>query len=233
MKNILVTFLKIFLIILVSSHSSLFAQKILPTKKIPIIESRAFGKNDYYVIFLTGNGGWRDLAQSVAHYLNSKGISVLAINAKKYFWSEKKPAQIACDLETLIDRYSTKWGPEKVVLLGYSMGAEVLPFAVNCLEDKYRHELTDLILIGPWQKATFKVNLLDYVMEVNKGADIYDELQKLKMKRAYVICDDNKISICNKGLDNVIDHDLLEGGHHYGGDYSALSKMIGKRLNLE
>jgi len=233
MKNILVTSLKIFLIVSISCHTSLFSQKLLPTKIIPVIESRTYGKNDYYVIFFTGNGGWRDLAQSVTQYLNSKGISVLAINTKKYLWSEKKPAQIACDLESLIDCYSTKWGPEKVVLMGYSMGAEVLPFAVNCLEDKYRSELIDLILIGPWQKATFKVNLLDYVMEVNRGDDIYDELQKLKMKRTYVICDDNKISICNKGLDNVIDHDHLGGGHHYGGDYLALSKMIGKRLNLE
>jgi type IV secretory pathway VirJ component len=124
-------------------------------------------------------------------------------------------------------------GQEKVVLIGYSMGAEVFPFAVNCLYDKYMDELIDLILIGPWQKATFKVKLADYFFEINKGADIYTELKKMKTKNVYIICDDNEISICHKDLEGVIDYDLLGGGHHFGGDYVALSKLIGKRLHLE
>jgi type IV secretory pathway VirJ component len=215
------------------SCTSLFAQKVQPTKNIPIIESKSNGNSDYYVIFLTGNGGWRKLAQSVTHYLNSKNISVLAINTKKYLWSEKEPAQIACDLEILIDQYNSKWGQKKVVFIGYSMGAEVLPFAIDYMEDKYIHILSDLILISPWQKATFKVKLRDYFFEVNKGTDIYAELLKMKTKKVYVICDDNEFSICHKDLEKVIDHDFLGGGHHFGSDYPALSKLIGKRLNLE
>jgi type IV secretory pathway VirJ component len=214
-------------------NSSLFGQSMKPTAKLPLIECQSKGNSDFYIIFLTGNGGWKDLAQSVTRYLNSKNISVVAINTKKYLWSEKVPDQIACDLETLIDRFSDKWGQTKVVLLGYSMGAEVIPFAVNCMEDEYRNKLSNIILIGPWQKATFKVNLLDYVMEVNKGKDIYAELLKMKTKMTYIICDDNDISICKKGLDGVVDHDLLTGGHHFGGDYGTLSGLIGRRLNLE
>ena len=214
-------------------HSSLFGQDLQPTKKLPLIICQSKVSSDFYVIFLTGNGGWKNLAQSVTTYLNSKNISVVAINTKRYLWSEKKPAQIACDLETLIDRYNIKWGLNKVVFLGYSMGAEVLPFAVNCLEEKYITGLSDILLIGPWQKATFKVSLLDYFFEVNKGADIYSELQRMKPPRGYIICDDNKFSICQKDLEGVIDHDLLTGGHHFGGDYITLSKLLGRRLKLE
>jgi len=233
MRNILLFFCKTLLISSVCSYSSLYAQELQPTSNLPLIESRSKGERDYYMIFLTGNGGWRDLAQSVTHYLNSKNVSILAINTKKYLWREKEPAQIACDLEKLIDKYNIKWGKTKVVLMGYSMGAEVLPFAVNCMEDKYLHELNDIILIGPWQKATFKINLLDYFYEVNKGLDIYSELLKMKTKEVYVICDDNEISICHKDLESLIDHDMLVGGHHFGGDYNALSELICKRLNLE
>ena len=215
------------------SSGSLFAKKIQSSKNLPVIESRSNGTNDYYVILLTGNGGFRNLVQSVTHYLNFKKVSVLAINTKKYLWSEKKPAQIGRDLETLIDRYYSKWGQKKVVIMGYSMGAEVLPFAINCMEDKYSHEILDLILIGPWQKATFKVALRDYYFEVNKGTDIYTELLKMRTKKVYIICDDNEYSICHKDLEGVIDHDFLKGGHHFGGDYNTLSKLIGKRLNLE
>jgi type IV secretory pathway VirJ component len=233
MKNILLLFCGVLLIGTICSYSSIFAQIVRPTSNLPVIESRSGGNNHFYVILLTGNGGWKDLVQSVTRYMNSKNVSVLAINTQKYLWSEKKPAQIASDLEYLIDLYNNKWGQKEVVLMGYSMGAEVLPFAVNCMEDKYLPELRDLILIGPWQKATFEVKLEDYIFEVNKGSDIYTELLKMKTKNAFVICDDNEYSICQKNLDGVIDHDFLGGGHHFGNDYYSLSKLIGKRLNLE
>jgi type IV secretory pathway VirJ component len=233
MKHLLLHFFLILLIQAFLPDTSLPAQELLPTKKMPLIESGSKGDSDFYIIFLTGNGGWRDLAQSVTRYINSKNIPVLAINIKKYLWTEKGPAQIACDLERLIDLYNEKWNKTKVVFLGYSMGAEVIPFAVNCMDDNYINLLSDIILIGPWQKATFKINLLDYFMEVNKGADIYTELLKLKTEAVYIICDDNEISICQKGLDGLIDHNSMGGGHHFGGDYAALSKLIGKRLNLE
>jgi type IV secretory pathway VirJ component len=233
MKSILSLFCKVLLIGSICSPILLFAQTVKPTKHFPVIESRSTGNSDYYVILMTGNGGWQNLVQSVTHYLNSKNVSVLAINTKKYLWAEKRPAQICCDLETLIDRYNSKWQQKKVVFIGFSMGAEVLPFAVNCMEEKYMHEINDLILIGPWQKATFKVKLEDYFYEVNKGTDIYAEILKMKTDKTYVICDNNKYSICHKDLDGVIDHDILGGGHHFGHDYPALSKLIGKRLNLE
>jgi type IV secretory pathway VirJ component len=233
MKNILFLAINVFLIEIFLPKTILISQEIIPTRKIPVIESRSAGINDFYIIFLTGNGGWRNLAKYVTSYLNSKNVSVLAINTKKYLLSEKKPEQIACDLESLVEKYSSKWGGDSVVFIGYSMGAEVLPFAVNRMEDKYINKLADLILIGPWQKATFKVKLADYFYEVNKGDDIYDELLKMKLKKSYVICDDNEYSICLKDLQGVIDHEQIGGGHHFGGDYGSLAKMIGKRLDLE
>jgi type IV secretory pathway VirJ component len=233
MKNMLFLFINVFLIEIISSQNVLISQQIVPTSKIPLIESKSPGKSRFYIIFLTGNGGWRDLAKYVTSYLNSKNVSVLTINIKKYLLSEKKPAQIACDLEMLVDRYDIKWGEDRVVFIGYSMGAEVLPFAVNRMEDKYINKLEDLILIGPWQKATFKVKLADYFFEIEKGEDIYEELQKMKLKKSYVICDDNEYSICLKDLQGVIDHEQMGGGHHFGGDYGSLAKMIGKRLELE
>ncbi len=210
---------------------SLIAQTIRPTRKLPIIESRSSGKCDYYVIFLTGNGGWQNLVRSITHYLNERNISVVAINTKKYLWSEKGPAQIGCDLESLMSRYDLKWGEKKVVFIGFSMGAEVLPFAVNCMDHKFTDQIDDLILISPWQNVTFKVRLRDFYSEANRGADLYTEL--LKIKREYVICDDTQFSIAHKDLNGLVDHVHLGGGHHFGGDYHTLSILIGKRLNLE
>ena len=220
MRNLSLLFCKVLLIGNFYSYAALFAQQLQPTKNLPILEFKSNGNNDYYVILLTGNGGFRHLAQSVTQYLNAKNVSVLAIKTNKY-------------LEAIIDRYNIKWGQEKVVFIGYSMGAEIFPFAVNCLDGKYRNELNDLILIAPWQKATFKARLADRFFEIEEGDDIYAEIKKLKTKNKYIICDDNKFSICYKDMDGLVDHDLLGGGHHFGKDYEALSKLISKRLHLE
>lgn len=214
-------------------HGSLFAQKLKPTKHLPIIESKTDADLDYYVILLTGNGGWRKLVQSITLYLNQKDVSVVAINTKKYLLSRKSPGQICCDLETLIDRYNSKWKGKKVVMMGYSMGAEVLPFAVNCMNNQYKQKINDLILIAPGLSATFKVKLRDYYWEVNEGEDIYSELKRMNKVKTYVICDDTKFSICHKNLDGVVDYDFLSGGHHFGRDFNTLSELVGKRLNLE
>jgi type IV secretory pathway VirJ component len=209
------------------------AQKPNPTKNIPVIESKSEGKRDFYVILFTGNGGWKPLVKSITQYLNSQNVSVVAINSYKYFRSGKKPEQIACDLEEIIDRYNMQWGMGRVVLLGYSMGAEVIPFAVNHFDKKYADMLQDIVMIAPWQKATFKDKWVYHVFDIDKGLDINEEIDKMGNKNAFIICDDNKISLCHEQLDSNIDPEVLEGGHHFGGDYLKLSKLIGKRLKLE
>jgi type IV secretory pathway VirJ component len=231
MRNNFTAFFRVFLFLFLSLP--LFGQELHPTAKMPLIENRSEGKSGYFVILLSGNGGWRDLDKSVTAYLNSRKISVLGLNTKQYLLSEKKPAQIAVDLEKLIDQYGSKWKNSQVVLIGYSMGAEILPFAVNRMNERYTKKIQNVILIGPWQKATFKVKLADYFYEVNEGEDIYTELLKIKNINTYVICDDNEYALCLKPLNGIVDYDELPGGHHFGGDYDALSKLIGKRLKLE
>jgi type IV secretory pathway VirJ component len=223
----------IFLFICIQSSLGLNPPKVRSTLHIPIIEAPSAGDSNYYVILFTGNGGWRKLVQSVTAYLNTKGISVLAINTKKYFLSKKSPAKIADDLEQVIDYENRKWGKSRIVLMGYSMGAEVLPFAVNNLKPDYLSDINDIIMIAPGQKATFKIKLADYFFEINKGKDIYTELKRMRSKNAYCICDDRDVSLCRSDLEGIIDFNVLTGGHHFNHDYVTLSKLIGKRLKLE
>jgi len=233
MRNILFLFCYILLLYKLDSCAPLQAEQLQPTKKLSVIECKSSGNAGYYVILFTGNGGWRPLVKSIAQYLNSKNISVLAINTEKYLHNEKRPGQIACDLEDLMVQYKNKWGMGKVVFMGYSMGAEVLPFAVNNMADKYKNDIMDLVLIAPWQKAEFKDKLAYHFFDTDNGADIYTELKKLQSNKPYIICDDSKFSICLKDIDGLDGHDFLAGGHHFGGDYAAISKLIGIRLRLE
>ena len=222
----------VFIITSLCFSTSLYAGKVQTTKHIPTIESPSAGKSDYYVIFLTGDFGFLNFDKAIVHYLNVKNISVVVLNSKNYFRSEKSPVQLGRDFGFLINQYSRKWNRHKVILMGYSMGAEVIPFAVNQLDEKSKLQLSDIILIAPGQKAIFRLKPTNYLFEEKKGTDIITELVKMKAQKSYIICDDSPYSIRRKNLDGICDHDFLGGGHHFGHNYALLSKLIGRRLNL-
>jgi len=233
MKLYWFTFLKVFILTFFWLNGPLYSQKVQTKKKLPIIESAAKGNYDFYVIFLTGDFGFRSFDKAIVHSLNVRKVSVVVLNAQNYFYSKKSPAQLGYDLGSVINQYNRKWNQKNVIFMGYSMGAEVLPFAVNRLEDKYKQQLKDVILIGPSQKAIFRLKPTDYLFEEKKGTDIFAELIKMKSQRSYIICDDNPNSLCRKNLEGITDHDFLGGGHHFGHDYLLLAELIGKRLNLK
>jgi len=44
-------------------------------------------------IVLSGDGGWRDLDQTVARALQDAGVSVVGIDSLRYFWRRKSPSR--------------------------------------------------------------------------------------------------------------------------------------------
>ena len=233
MNLLLFRFCKVFIFITLLSIPSLLAEKVQTARNIPAKESVSSGNCDYYVIFFTGDFGYLNFDKAIVHYLNVKNVSVVVINSKNYFRSAKNPVQLGRDFGYIINQYNKKWNQHKVVLMGYSMGAEVIPFAINHLDEKTRLQVMDVVLIAPGQKAIFRLKPTDYLFEEKKGTDIYTELVKMRALRPYIICDDSPYSIRRKNLDGVSDHDFLGGGHHFGHNYMLLSKLIGRRLNLE
>ncbi len=79
---------------------------------------------------LTGDGGWANFDKGLAADLAIMNISVVAISSLKYFFREKTPAERATDVQRVITHYTTAWDRPRVVLIGYSFGADVRPFMV-------------------------------------------------------------------------------------------------------
>jgi len=202
-------------------------------QNLPILEFPVESNQSYFVLLFSGDGGWKTIDQSITKNLNGKRVPVVALNIMKYLWSEKSPLQIAKDLEGLVDKYLKKWNKKNVVIIGYSMGAEVLPFALNLTNSYYLARVKDLVLIAPSQRTLFKIKIKNYLTDDNEGTEVLPEIKKLKISNKYCICDDKKYSICKLNLEGVIEYLILSGGHHFDGDYGHLNKLISKRLNLE
>lgn len=204
-----------------------------PVSDLPLTEFPANDSTPYFVVFITGDGGVKEFVDVVAGYLQMRRVSLVALDAQKYFWSEKKPAAIAADLVRTEDYYLRKWNKRSVVYMGYSMGADVLPFALNAMADRQLATVHDVILIAPAQKAVFVITVSGYLHDGEEGADVYPELRRLRLKRVFCIADDSKHSVGRLDLRNVVDYVVLPGGHHFGHDYKTLCAVIGRRLGLE
>jgi type IV secretory pathway VirJ component len=233
-QRITISFKKYSIVIIcITINSIFFTSYSYGQRSLPIMEFPVESNQKYFVLFFSGDGGWKTIDKSLTTNLNDKQVPVLALNSMKYLWSEKTPLQIAKDMEFLIDRYLKKWNKQYVVIMGYSLGAEVLPFAINRLNQYYLPKIKDLILIAPSQRVLFKIKVKEYLIDNNEGLDVLPEIKKLKIATRYCICDDKKYSLCKQDLSGIIEYSVLTGGHHFDGDYSTLNKLLSKRLNLD
>ena len=102
-----------------------------------------------FVLYITGDGGWNDFSRSLSQEFSKKGYPVVALNAKKYFWDKKTAQQTAIDVTKLITTYQRLFKKRKVLLLGYSFGADVIPFVYNNLNKDLASQIINISLLSP------------------------------------------------------------------------------------
>ncbi len=107
-----------------------------PLADLPIVEMRATGDRDLLAVLLSGDGGWAGLDRELADELAAKGVSVVGLDSLRYFWRARTPEGLAADLERIVRYYAGAWQKSRVLLIGYSQGADVLPFAVSRLPER-------------------------------------------------------------------------------------------------
>ncbi len=62
---------------------------------IPVVEVPAGQTTDTVTLFLSGDGGWRDLDRDVAGEMAKMGYPVVGIDTLRYYWQHKSPEQSA------------------------------------------------------------------------------------------------------------------------------------------
>lgn len=199
---------------------------------LPVIEVPATGKPDAnladtFAILLSGDGGWAGLDRDVAGALSAHGIPVVGVDSLRYFWSARTPASGALDIDRLMRFYQTRWNKKRVILVGYSQGADVLPFMVNRLPPGGRERVALLVLMGLGQKADFEFRMTNWVMSSQNGLPIRPEVERLPDGMAMCIYGADEDDSNCPGLDpRRVQVVKMPGGHHFDGNYTALADKI-------
>ena len=197
---------------------------------LPLIEMPVENQTESpFAVIFSGDGGWASIDRDVGATLTSHGIAVVGVNSLKYFWTVRTPEGSAQDLERILHYYFTTWNKTKAILIGYSLGADVLPFLVNHLSPETLARIDLVALLAPAQTAQFEFHLTDWVGAISgkEGKPVRPEVEKLKGKR--LLCfygEEESDSLCPHLDANLAKVIRLKGGHHFDGGYQQLAETI-------
>lgn len=199
---------------------------------LPLVDLPATDSNDRYAdtlaIFYSGDGGWRDLDKDLAAILRADGLAVVGVDCLRYFWNKKTPDQTARDLARIITAYQRRGSYQRIVLIGFSFGANVLPATYNRLPRQLKSSVVQISLLGKSDGADFEVTVSGWLNRKHDDAlPIAPELAQIpgKLLQCFHGKDDDGTdcdTIENRGGDVI----LTEGGHHFDGDYEALARQV-------
>jgi type IV secretory pathway VirJ component len=201
----------------------------LPLVEVPAAPAAGNPSSKLFAVLYSGDGGWRDLDRSLAGILAARGISVVGVDVLRYYWRPKTPEVAARDLARIVQHYQKRWGGGQVLLIGYSFGADVLPFMVNRLPASVRADIKLMTLLAPERTTAFEVSPAGWVGKASDATiPIEPELKGLSTIRVQCVYGDDEAqnSLCTtegaKGWEMV----RKPGGHHFDRNYDELANDI-------
>ena len=193
---------------------------------LPLVELPSAGAGERFAVLLSGDGGWAGIDKGIAEALVQRGIPVAGFDSLRYFWSPRTPEGLAADLDRVIRYYAARWKRKEVILIGYSQGADVLPFAFNRLPARTRASVRLTALLGLGQKASFEFHVSNWIGP-SGDKPIAPEAAKLAAVRTLCIYgQDERDSLCPQLAPGHVQALPLAGGHHFGGGYDVLAARI-------
>ncbi|MFA6280719.1 MAG: alpha/beta fold hydrolase [Bdellovibrionales bacterium] len=206
------------------------ALKDLPLEYLPAED------NDWLVILISGDGGWRDIDRQIGEKMQKAGYAVIGIDSLRYFWNEKTPAETAAMLDRVVAEAQQAWNKRRVALIGYSFGADLLPFAITQM--KTASHVSFMGLLGFTRYALFEITAGSFV---GIGDTRYDNKEQIKKIPPSIktLCvygqsenadDDDSESLCPALHQPQVETLGLSGGHHFDGDYQGLTQQLIDRI---
>jgi type IV secretory pathway VirJ component len=205
----------------------------LPIYEVPAGERQG----NRLAILLTGDGGWAGLDQDLSAELAGKGISVAALSSVRYFWQARTPEQSAADVARLIDHFLPVWQAQRVLLIGYSFGADALPFIWNRLPRQLQERVDSMSLLGLSASASFEIRVAGWLQRSDSGElATLPELQRITgLPVLCVYGSGESDSLCRSLQLPSASSVMIGSGHHFGGDTSeivdAILRVAGSRAH--
>lgn len=195
---------------------------------LPVTDVPAAPMHDAVAVILSGDGGWRDLDRTIAGELAAEGVPSIGLDSLRYFWTPRTPAEVARDLASIIASATRRYGVGRVILAGYSFGANVLPAVFPALPRDVRDRVARIVLLGPGREADWEITVAGWLGSSGPGATpTGPAIAALPAARTLCVSGrDDREAGCPARDANGMTVIETAGGHHFDGDYPALASLI-------
>lgn len=199
---------------------------------LSITNDKVKNKDLPFLIFLSGDGGWYNFEQRISDRFAMLGIPTVGLDVKKYFWNRRSPKETTDDIVKIIQAYEMKWDKHSFLLMGYSMGAEVLPFVLNRLPAAQKANLVGMVLLSPAGKGDFEIHLTT-MLGLGSSKNDYDVRQEISLipekwqKRVLIINGDAEKSTLSDQLRMTqVRFAKVNGDHHYNEKTAGIFEVL-------
>lgn len=198
-------------------------------RELPLIEAAGRGPGSSLVVLVSGDGGWATIEKDMAAEFNDHGIAVVGFDLREYLRRKPRtPDNVGRDLSRVIRAYSDSWGKPRVVLVGYSRGAGMIPFILNRLPADLDARLKLTAFVGLPRAVNMTFHWIDVIRDVSREDDIpvIPELQRAGPGRMICIFGVEEAASGCRIAPSWVTRIELPGGHHLERAYRALSDSI-------
>ncbi len=197
---------------------------------LPLCEVSARGpSSEHLAVLLTGDGGWAKIDRVIADSLAHHGIPVVALDSRAYLSRPRSPDVAARDLGRILRHYLLSLGKHRVMLLGYSRGADVLPFMVTRLPADLARRVELVALLGPGTRANFTFHLTDLLWSRDRPDDLMTVAEIRRLRGTRILCfygSSERDTACRSLDPSLATSYELPGGHHFGGKYGVIARRV-------
>ncbi len=203
--------------------------------KIPVIVHYNGDNSTPMIFHITGDGGWIRFDVKLGNHYDSAGYSFIALNSLKYFFEAKTPDKLAAELVPMIRRYFDDWNKKNLVLVGFSFGAEIVPFLYEKLPPELKEKVKMVVLLTPAKTSAFHIHFRDMIGLDRKKEPYHVDEETAKIKSPKILAvygeEERNISLKNNNQPNlkIIS---IKGGHGFK-DSDTVFDLITKELNIE
>lgn len=216
----------------VTANAGLYQSARKEYQGFPVVPIPATANENLPMAFLiSGDGGWTDFDYAIGKALAGKGIPVIGLDARKYFWKLKTPEETTLEVSKAVQYYMQLWQKSNFILVGYSYGACIIPFIATRLPADMQKSLIGVYGLSPDLTVDFEIHLIDMV-GIRRAADSYrvpDEIKKGQSFNPVCIFGDAEDAALRTNF-SVIGAKMITvtGNHHYNYKPSVPADVIFK-----
>jgi type IV secretory pathway VirJ component len=206
-------------------------------KDLPLVEVESQGPaKDALAVIVTGSGGFVGLDRKMGNQLTLRGVPVVGLSSLGYFWQVRSPQGSSEDLARILRHYLAAWHKSRAIIVGYSQGADVVPYMVSRLPADLRSRIGVVALIGPDAAAQFDMPPDGWVSNRPRLPELPVAAEIPRLKGYKVLCvsgADEKQNICKAlppGAATLVE---VPGGHGFEGDAPKLAERFLREAGVD